>query len=69
MAMEMADIKLTYNGQAKVIKKDKSKEKLAESEENPLTTRTDITDAFDSLFIGVKFFRMSMGFLVMPNGG
>lgn len=68
MAMELADIKLTYNGQAKVIKKDKSQEKLAESEENPLMTRTDITDAFDSLFIGVKFFRTRMGFLVMPGG-
>jgi hypothetical protein len=41
---------------------------LAESEENPLTTRTDITDAFDSLYIGVKFFRTRMGFLVMPGG-
>ena len=68
MAMELADIKLTYNGQAKVIKKDKSGEKLAESEDNPLTTRTDITDAFDSLYIGVKFFRTRMGFLVMPAG-
>ncbi len=68
LAMEMTEIKVSYTGTSKVIKKDKSQEKKTESEENPMRTRTDITDAFDSLFIGVKFFRTRMGWVAMPAG-
>ena len=68
LAMELAEIKISYSGTSKVIKKDKSQEKRTETEDNPMRTRTDITDAFDSLFLGVKFFRSRMGFLMMPNG-
>ncbi len=37
-------------------RKDKSGEKLAESEEDLLEHRTDGTDAFDTLYIGCKKF-------------
>jgi hypothetical protein len=36
--------------------KDKSAEKLAETEDDPLELRTDGTDAWDDLFIGLNFF-------------
>jgi hypothetical protein len=36
--------------------KDKSGEKLSESEDDPLELRTDGTDAWDDLFIGLNFF-------------
>ena len=67
-AMEMAEIKMSYSGTSKVIKKDKSGEKRRETDENPMATRTDITDAFDTLFVGVKYFRSRMGTVFMPNG-
>ncbi len=68
LAMQLTEIKVSYTGTSKVIKKDKSQEKTPETEENPFQTRTDITDAFDSLFVGVKFFRSRMGWVAMPNG-
>lgn len=68
LAMELTETKSSYSGEKKVIKKDKSQEKKAETEDNPLRTRTDITDAFDSLFLGVRFFRTRMGYVFMPNG-
>lgn len=37
-------------------KKDKRGEKLAETEESPLETRTDFSDAFDTLYIGCERF-------------
>lgn len=37
-------------------KKDKSGEKLAETEEDKLESRTDGSDAFDTLCIGVERF-------------
>lgn len=68
LAMELADIRISYSGTSKVIKKDKSQEKRRETDDNPMPTRTDITDAFDTLFIGIKFYRSRMGFVFMPNG-
>ena len=66
--MEQAEIKVSYTGTSKTIKKDKSQEKKAETEDNPMATRTDITDAFDSLYIGVKLFRFRTSLLVTPGG-
>lgn len=68
LAMEQAEIKISYSGTSKVIKKDKSQEKKAETEDNPMTTRTDITDAFDSLYLGVKLFRFRTSLLFTPGG-
>ena len=68
LAMEQAEIKVSYTGTTKTIKKDKSQEKKAETEDNPMATRTDITDAFDSLYIGVKLFRFRTSLLVTPGG-
>lgn len=47
MAMEQAEIKVSYTGTSKT---------------------TDITDAFDSLYIGVKLFRSRASLLVTPGG-
>jgi hypothetical protein len=68
LAMEQAEIKVSYTGTSKTIKKDKSQEKQAETEDNPMATRTDITDAFDSLYIGVKLFRFRTSLLFTPGG-
>lgn len=51
-AMEMCGIRIGRNG----FEKDKSGEKLGETEDDPLELRTDGTDAWDDLFIGLNFF-------------
>lgn len=51
-AMENTGIKVGRNG----FEKDKSGEKLAETDQNVLESRTDGTDAWDTLFIGCNFF-------------
>ena len=50
-AMENAGVRIGRNG----FEKDKSAEKLEETEEDPLELRTDGTDAWDTLFIGLNF--------------
>lgn len=50
LAIQTAGVSSGRNG----FRKDKSGEKLAESEENLLQHRTDGTDAFDTLFIGCE---------------
>lgn len=52
LAMENTGVRITSRGFAK----DKSGEKLAESEEDMLEHRTDGTDAWDTLFIGMNKF-------------
>lgn len=51
-AMEMCGTRFGRTG----FEKDKSGEKLGESEDDPLELRTDGTDAWDDLFIGLNFF-------------
>jgi hypothetical protein len=51
-AMEMCGTRYGKYG----FEKDKSGEKLGESEDDPLELRTDGTDAWDDLFIGLNFF-------------
>ncbi len=51
-AMEMTGTRYGKTG----FEKDKSGEKLGETEDNPLELRTDGTDAWDDLFIGLNFF-------------
>ena len=58
LAMEQCSIYQGPNG----FKKDKRGEKLSESEEDKLENRTDGTDAFDSLFIGMTNFPTEMAF-------
>ena len=60
--MENTGVRVGRNG----FEKDKSKEKYVETEVDPLELRTDGTDAFDSLFIGVKHFRYQMAGICMP---
>jgi hypothetical protein len=51
LAMEQTGVRVGRNG----FEKDKSGEKLDETEEDPLELRTDGTDAWDTLFIGMNF--------------
>jgi hypothetical protein len=52
LALENTGVRITANG----FGKDKSGEKLSESEEDLLEHRTDGTDAWDTLFIGMNKF-------------
>ncbi len=63
VAMQMARVENGRNG----FKKDKSGEKVPESEENLLEHRTDGTDAFDTLYIGCEKFPQSVGFTLYPG--
>lgn len=51
LSMEQTGIRIGRNG----FEKDKSGEKLNETEEDPLELRTDGTDAWDTLFLGLNF--------------
>lgn len=55
LAMENTGIRIGSDG----FKKDKSGEKLSESEEDLLQHRTDGTDAWDTLFIGMNKFTLN----------
>lgn len=62
VAMENTNVRSGYRG----FEKDKSKEKYIETECDPLELRTDGTDAFDVLFMGVKYFQNSMDGICLP---
>lgn len=65
IAMQLCEVSIGYQG----FRKDKSQEKKAETEDNlPLQQRTDFTDAFDSLYLGCKFWRGNIGWFVLPDG-
>jgi hypothetical protein len=65
IALQLCEVSISYKG----FRKDKSQEKKPEAEDNlPLQQRTDFTDAFDTLFLGCKYFRGSRGWFVMPDG-
>ena len=55
LAIQSAEIERGRNG----FRKDKTGEKLHETEENRLELRTDGTDAFDTLYIGCERFPRS----------
>lgn len=65
VAMENCRVKMTSRGPVK----DKSMEKHSseEGEAGPMETRTDITDALDTLLIGVRYFSSSGLFFSMPT--
>ena len=65
IAMQLCEVSIGYQG----FRKDKSQEKKSETEDNlPLQQRTDFTDAFDSLYLGCKFWRGNIGWFVLPDG-
>ena len=65
IAMQLCEVQISYKG----FHKDKSQEKKPESEDTlPLQQRTDFTDAFDTLYLGCKFFRGGGGWFVLPSG-
>ena len=69
-AIEQCDVKLSYGHNGTTFKKDKGGEKLSvdSQDSTPEELRTDGTDAFDELYMGVKHFRNGIGFVVMPDG-
>lgn len=65
IALQLCEVSIGYQG----FRKDKSQEKKPETEDNlPLQQRTDFTDAFDSLYMGCKFWRGNIGWFVLPDG-
>lgn len=66
VALQTAEVSVGYKG----FRKSKSGEKLSEDADDAvrLEYRTDGTDAFDSLFIGCKYFLNSMSGLCLPLG-
>ena len=74
-AIENCGTRLAYSGTSAKVKKDKAGEKLATDAERstpgatPEELRTDGTDAFDTIYIGVRHYRNGMGYVFMPDGG
>ena len=65
IALQLCEVQISYKG----FRKDKSQEKKPEAEDNlPLQQRTDFTDAFDSLYLGCKYFRGRFCWAFMPSG-
>ena len=64
LAIQSAGVSRGHNG----LRKDKSGEKLAESEEDLLEHRTDGTDAFDTLYIGCEKFPFHDSFSLSMSG-
>ena len=64
LAVQSAGVSRGRNG----FRKDKSGEKLAESEEDLLEHRTDGTDAFDTLYIGAEKFPYRESFCLPTTG-
>ena len=64
LAVQSAGVSRGRNG----FRKDKSGEKLAESEEDLLEHRTDGTDAFDTLYIGAEKFPFHDTFALSVSG-
>lgn len=66
-ALETAEVSVGYKG----FRKDKSGEKLSEDADDAvrLEFRTDGTDAFDTLVIGVKHFLYRLAGMCLPGGG
>lgn len=64
LSLEQTGVKIGPNG----FQKDKSGEKLAETEEDLLEHRTDGTDAFDTLLLGM-FFHPQAGGMQASSGG
>jgi len=62
-SMEMCGIRIGRTG----FEKNKAGEKLGETEDDPLELRTDGTDAWDDLFIGLNFFARQVTSLPMST--
>ena len=65
MALEMAGVEMGYRG----FRKSKQGEKLSVEAEGatPAELRTDATDAFDNLIIGIRHYRYSMSGMCLPR--
>lgn len=64
LGLEAAEVKVGRNG----FEKQKGGEKLAETEDDILEIRTDGTDAFDSLYIGVRHYLYTRAGMTLPSG-
>lgn len=74
LALENCGTRLSYAGENTHLRKDKAGEKLMVDSERatpgavPEELRTDGTDAFDTLYIGVRHYRNSMPAMCLPSG-
>lgn len=64
LAIQSAGVSRGRNG----FRKDKPGENFAESEEDLLEHRTDVTDAFDTLYIGAEKFPYHDSFAINIGG-
>lgn len=64
IAIQTAEVERGRNG----FRKNKSGEKLQETEENLLELRTDGTDAFDTLYIGCERFPRTTPAIIFTSG-
>ena len=75
IAIENCGTKLAYGRENSRVTKDKAGEKLATDSERktagatPEELRTDGTDAFDTLYIGVRHYRNGGTSMLMTPGG
>ncbi|MBP5714797.1 MAG: hypothetical protein J6X07_08890 [Prevotella sp.] len=69
-AVEQCDVKLSYGRNGSTFSKQKGGEKLSVDAQDatPEELRTDGTDAFDELYMGVKHFRQGFSMLMTPSG-
>lgn len=69
-AIEQTDVKLSYGRNGSTFSKQKGGEKLSVDSQDatPEELRTDGTDAFDELYMGVKHFRFRTSLLMTPDG-
>ena len=65
VALDLAEVEIGYRG----FRKSKRGEKLSEDADNAVRMeyRTDGTDAFDQLYLGIKFHRNRMGGMCLPT--
>ena len=74
IALENCGTRISYSGEKSRLHKDKAGEKLAVDSERatagavPEELRTDGTDAFDTLYIGVRHYSNNMSAMCLPGG-
>ena len=72
VAMETADVEIGYKGFRKCKRYEKYKETDSDASDKgsvPYQQRTDITDAWDVLYLGCRHFTLRMSGICLPRSG
>lgn len=69
LIVAMENCRVTMSSRGPIKDKSQEKKKSEDGEAGPLETRTDITDALDTLLIGVRFFNSNGLFFSLPKIG